>query len=238
MVLNLNRKQLVELIESMEAKGNDATALRQELAELGPEDTPGPSRRGPKNEDKEETTEERLIRRVGYLFPSGIPYKEIFDYDYRFRKEELIEQCRKAGLGVSGDKKEMAAKLIAKGGYDEGEEVMSMEEKVDLGKQREWEGKPGEVTIPEAYLKGLCHEIVVFTRKERGGSDFVFRCKEYQEGSGSYRSVAWKFSGVVIDTSKLNAQGEVTLARVTYHPEVVLVNIGFMVVQAPEDAAP
>ena len=107
-----------------------------------------------------------------------------------------------------------------------------MNDKVDLSKQKEWQGKPGEVTIPEAYLKGLCHEIVVFTRKERGGSDFTFRCKEYQEGAGGL----WKFSGVIIDTSKLNAKGDIELARFTYHPEVVLVNIGFMVVPAPEDA--
>ena len=66
-------------------------------------------------EEDEETTEERLIRRVGYLFPSGIPFKKIYDYDYRFTQNELKEQCRKAGLGVSCDKKELAAKLIAKG---------------------------------------------------------------------------------------------------------------------------
>lgn len=107
-----------------------------------------------------------------------------------------------------------------------------MNDKVDLSEQREWEGKPGEVTIPEAYLKELRHEIVVFTRKERGGSDFTFRCKEYQEGS----SGQWRFDGVIIDTSKRNAKGDVELARVTYHPEVVLVNIGFMVVPAAEGA--
>ena len=107
-----------------------------------------------------------------------------------------------------------------------------MNDKVDLGKQKEWEGKPGEVTIPEAYLKDLHYEIVVFTRKERGGSDFTFRCRKYQEGSGGQ----WNFSGVVIDTSKLNAKGDVELARITYHPEVMLVNIGFMVVPAFEDS--
>ena len=107
-----------------------------------------------------------------------------------------------------------------------------MEEKVDLSKQKEWEGKPGEVTIPEAYLKGLRYEIVVFTRKERGGSDFTFRCREYEQASDGQ----WRFGGVIIDTSKLNAAGDVMLARITYHPEVVLVNIGFMVVPAPEDA--
>ncbi|MFH1625805.1 MAG: hypothetical protein ABID54_11720 [Pseudomonadota bacterium] len=43
-----------------------------------------------------------------------------------------------------------------------------MEEFVDLNKQREWSGKPGELTIPEAYLTGLRYEVVVFTKKERG----------------------------------------------------------------------
>jgi len=107
-----------------------------------------------------------------------------------------------------------------------------MEEKVDLNKQNEWKGEPGKVTIPEAYLKELRHEIVVFIRKERGGSDFTFRCRQYQEGPGGQ----WRFSGVIIDTSKRNAEGKVTLVRITYHPEVVLVNIGFMVILAPEDA--
>ena len=77
MVLRLNRKQLGELIEDIEAKGNDATALRQELAELGPEEKPGPSRRGLRSEDREETSEERLIRRMGDRFPGGTPpFKE------------------------------------------------------------------------------------------------------------------------------------------------------------------
>jgi len=107
-----------------------------------------------------------------------------------------------------------------------------MEERVDLSKQKEWEGKPGEVTIPEAYLKVLHHEIVVFTRKERGGSDFTFRCREYKRTPDSQ----WRFEGVVIDTSIKNAKGDVEKVRLTYHPEVVLVNIDFMVVPAPEAA--
>ena len=111
-----NRKELLELIESMEAAGRDATILRRELEALEPEGRRAPrTRRDLRDEEEEETTEERLARRVGYLFPNGIPYKEILDYDYRFRQEELMEQCRKAGLGVSGDKKELAAKLLAKG---------------------------------------------------------------------------------------------------------------------------
>ena len=103
---------------------------------------------------------------------------------------------------------------------------------MDLSKQKEWEGKPGEVTIPEAYDKSLHYEITVFARKERGGSDFTFRCREYQKGTGG----RWLFKGVMMDTSKQNSKGEVTLARVTYHPEVVLVNIAFMIYPRPEDA--
>ena len=250
MTFRPNRKELIDLIDQKEADGGDATELRralEALEALEPEVKRTPQkRRGLRDDEEEETMEEKLTRRhVGDLFPKGIiPYEKIKDYDRRFNKKELIEQCRSLGLSVSGDKAELAAKLIAKGvsgevyiardetGYDEGEEVMSMEETLDLNKQKEWEGKPGEVTIPEAYLKGLRYELVVFTRKERGGSDFTFRCKEYAQDSDGQ----WRFSGVIIDTSKLNAKGEVVLARFTYHPEVVLVNIGFMVVPAPEDA--
>jgi len=70
----------------------------------------------------------------------------------------------------------------------------------------------------------------VFARKERGGSDFAFRCREYERAADGQ----WRFTGVVIDTSIKNAKGEVEMARLTYHPEVVLVNIGFMVIPAEE----
>ena len=114
MAVRLNRKELLELIESMEAGGGDATELRRELEALEPEVKHTPQTRRDLRED-EETTEERLVRRVGDLFPNGIPYEKIKDYDYRFTQKELIEQCRRAGLGISGDKKELAAKLIANG---------------------------------------------------------------------------------------------------------------------------
>ena len=111
-----NRKELLEIIESIEVGGGDATVLRSELEALEPEVKCVPqTRRNSRFREEEETTEERLARRVGDLFPDGIPYEKIKDYDYRFTKNELIEQCRKAGVGVSGDKKELAAKLVAKG---------------------------------------------------------------------------------------------------------------------------
>lgn len=105
------------------------------------------------------------------------------------------------------------------------------EEFIDPRKQREWEGKPGEIKIPEAYIKDLMFEIVVFSRKERGGSDFTFRCRNYKR----MHDGQWRFEGVLIDTSRRNAKGEVETARLTYHPKVCLVDLGFMVIPSPEE---
>lgn len=111
--IRLNRNQLIEWIELKEAGGGDATELRRALEALEPEAKRVPRRNSRFKEEEEETMEERLIRRVGDFFPNGIPYQEILDYDYRFTLNELKEQCRKVGLGIGGDKKELAAKLIA-----------------------------------------------------------------------------------------------------------------------------
>lgn len=108
------------------------------------------------------------------------------------------------------------------------------EEIVNLQKQKQWEGKPGKLRIPEAYVKDLTFEIIVFARKERGGSDFTFRCRSYDRIQSPNLNGAWRFAGVIIDTSKRNAQGQVEVARLTYHPELVLVNTSFMVVPAFE----
>lgn len=56
-----------------------------------------------------------LTRRVGDLFPNGIPFKQLMDCDYRYTLKELRAMCKEAGLGLSGDKQELAAKLVAKG---------------------------------------------------------------------------------------------------------------------------
>ena len=107
-----------------------------------------------------------------------------------------------------------------------------MQELADLSKNSEWSGKPSEVAIPEAYDKVLRYEIVVFARKERGGSDFTFRCKDYKRT----RDGQWRFRMVMVDSSKLNPEGEIELARFSYHPEVFLVNIAFMIYPKPADA--
>jgi len=101
---------------------------------------------------------------------------------------------------------------------------------VDLLKQRQWEGKPGELRIPEAYVRDLKYEIVVFVRKERGGSDFTFRCRKFEANPDG----SWLFTGVIIDTSRKGAEGQVEVARLTYHPELVLVSTSFMVIPAFE----
>ena len=103
-----------------------------------------------------------------------------------------------------------------------------MMEQVNLLKQNQWEAGPDEeLKIPEVYITRLKYEIVVFTQKK----DFTFRCSKYKQVRGG----ACRFSNVIIDTSKLNAKGEVELKRVTYHPEIVLANMPFMIVPAPEE---
>ncbi len=104
-----------------------------------------------------------------------------------------------------------------------------MEELVDLNKYREWEGKPGTVRVPEAYSKNQRYEIVVFVRKERGGSDFVFRCWDYKRT----RDGQWRFDRVVLDSSIKNAEEQVVLAKYSYHPKVLLANVAFMVYPGP-----
>jgi len=98
--------------------------------------------------------------------------------------------------------------------------------------QTEWTALPDkELEIPVEYIKNLKYEVIVFARKERGGSDFTFRCVDYAYDTTGQ----WLFTGVVIDSSKRNAEGELELKRLSYHPEIAMVNVGFMVIPAPEE---
>lgn len=93
--------------------------------------------------------------------------------------------------------------------------------------QNQWEAQPNEeLKIPEGYITGLQYEIVVQWYKKT----FTFRCRDFKWQEGSI----YKFEGVIIDTSKRNSKGEVELMRITYHPELILANMGFMVVPASE----
>ncbi len=105
-----------------------------------------------------------------------------------------------------------------------------MAEEVNLREQDQWEAGPEEeLKIPQVYITQLKYEIVVLDQKK----EFTFRCSEYKKVRGG----AWRFANVIIDSSKLNAKGELELKRVTYHPEIVLVNATFMVVPAVETKA-
>lgn len=118
-IMRLNVKQLRELIESIEAGGGDASELRRELEELGPaQDSRYRARgHGPRLRDDEElTTAERLDRRVGDLFDGGVSddlLSRVIEMDRSHSLKELRSMCVEAVLSTSGDKKEMAAKLIA-----------------------------------------------------------------------------------------------------------------------------
>ncbi|MBA7576927.1 hypothetical protein ES708_18769 [subsurface metagenome] len=103
-----------------------------------------------------------------------------------------------------------------------------MMDQVNLLEQKQWEAGPGEdLKIPEVYISRLRFEIVVFTTKK----EFTFRCSGYE----LVPTGGWRFANVIIDTSKLNPKGEVELQRLTYHPEIVLVNVPFMAIPAPEE---
>ena len=65
---------------------------------------------------EEETTEERLNREVGNLFPGDISVtilRMCIEYDAKYSLRGLRTMCAKAGLSPSGHKKLLAAKLIA-----------------------------------------------------------------------------------------------------------------------------
>ena len=151
-IVRLNKQGLIDLIDKTEAAGGDATALRRELEALEPEVSRTP-RRGSRNEEREETTEERLDRRLGDFFPDGIPYQEIIDYDRRFSQKEIVEQCRKAGLSIGRDKKELAANLILHNSTStEGAKKQSEADAKDVRIVRdetEYDEEPGHPALPE-----------------------------------------------------------------------------------------
>jgi len=66
------------------------------------------------DEDEQSNTLKRLASVESLFFPKPIPYDKIIEYDMQFNLEELRQQCKDAGLSISGDKKMLAAKLIAR----------------------------------------------------------------------------------------------------------------------------
>ena len=121
-IVRLNKKGLATLIETIKDNGGDATELEELMAEVnGDEDVQRPVRRmgNPLRILVEEmTTRERLEAEVGELFPKGITGKvlaNVIEFDRNHTLAELKKKCVEIGLSPSGHKKELAAKLIAKG---------------------------------------------------------------------------------------------------------------------------
>lgn len=114
----LSKKELIKLIEETEAEENDATELRNLLAQLPDEGRPRQPARGGGRlllED-EEPLRDRLNREVGDLFAGGITDEieaRCKDMDRDHDIKELQEMCKKAGISPNGHKKKLAAKLIA-----------------------------------------------------------------------------------------------------------------------------
>lgn len=66
------------------------------------------------NESEQSDTIKRLAKAQTLFSPKPVPYDKIIEYDEHFSLEELRQQCRDAGLSITGDKKMLAAKIIAK----------------------------------------------------------------------------------------------------------------------------
>jgi len=120
--VKLSKKELKELIDKIE-RGEDAVVLKKLLAGIEEEEPPRKPAR-PRVPPlgilvEEPTTQERLEAEVGELFPGGIITEKILaeciEMDGKYTLEELRDMCREAGLSLRGAKKELAAKLIAKG---------------------------------------------------------------------------------------------------------------------------
>jgi len=121
-IVRLDKKGLASLIDNIKESGGDATELENLMAGVNDdENARRPVRRmgNPLRILVEEpTTEERLEARVGGLFPAGITepiLTEIIEFDRNHTLEEIKKMCEEAGLSTGGSKKELAAKLIAKG---------------------------------------------------------------------------------------------------------------------------
>jgi len=100
---------------------------------------------------------------------------------------------------------------------------------------QEWEAKPGEIlAIPQELIDALRYNVIVFAGKK----PFEFQCVSYDLLP---RSLRWLFKGVVLDTSKRvppepGGKEVQKLLRLTYHPYIELVNVGFMVIPLPSSS--
>lgn len=122
-VIRLNNKGLAELIDNIHNDGNRCPELENIQNEIIEDEK---FRRPLRRREaavriivEEPTTEQRLEAKVGELFPEGLITREILaelvEFDRNHTLAEIKEMCVEAGISPNGSKKEMAAKLIARG---------------------------------------------------------------------------------------------------------------------------
>ncbi len=121
-IIRLNKNDLGVLIQNIRDSGGDTAELDNLMSEVvEDENARRPVRRvgNPMRIMVEEpSTGERLEAEVGGLFPGGITgpvLSDLIEFDRNHTLAELKKMCVKAGLSPSGHKKELAAKLIARG---------------------------------------------------------------------------------------------------------------------------
>jgi hypothetical protein len=217
MVIRLTRRELVELINSMEANDRDTAHLRALLASLPVEQA---SQKLSPFRDEELSTVDYLNLKVGDLFPNRVDddvLAQLIAIDGQYSLSELKAMCRQAGLSTSGDKKILAAKLLA-GGFIKKEEKME---------SKEWTAEPNEeLRIPAEYLTGLKYEVVILSSRK----DFApLKCKRYER-----QGQVVTLYDVIWDTSKRNARREIIQQVVSWHEKIELLNIGCIIIPIPE----
>ena len=120
-VIRLDKKGLNDLIDNVKANGGNPGELEDLLGKVIEDER---MRRPVKREAvvrimvEEPTTEERLEEEAGHLFPGGITGKildDVIEMDRNYTLAELKKMAVETELSPSGHKKELAAKLIAKG---------------------------------------------------------------------------------------------------------------------------
>ena len=121
-IVRLNKQGLNDLIDNIRLNGGDTTELEELMSGVvEDQDNHRPVKRRQATmqiEVEEPTTEERLEAKVGELFPGGITetvLAQVIDFDRNHTLAEIKKMCVEAELSPSGAKKELAAKLIAKG---------------------------------------------------------------------------------------------------------------------------
>ena len=122
-IVRLNKQGLNDLINNIKENGGNPGELEELLSEvIENEKFRRPVKTQPRTVRimvEELTTEQRLEAKVGELFPEGLITEgilaKVVDFDRNHTLAEIKEKCAAAGISTSGSKKEMAAKLIARG---------------------------------------------------------------------------------------------------------------------------